>query len=164
MTSADVPRVVAIADEIHASLPESAPVFAERVTLFPQGCFVYSLSPHSEHEIVGYALSFPICAGTPPALDTFLGEISSGADQYYIHDVAVLPSFRASGAASEVVRRMLDVAKACGHATTGLISVYGTVNFWGRFGFTLQEVDEALEEKLRGYGPEAKYMVRDNVL
>lgn len=86
------------------------------------------------------------------------------ADQYYIYDVAVLPPFRARGAVSEVVRRMLDVAEASGHATTGLVSVYGTAGFWERFRFTQGDVDEALEEKLRGYGPDATYMVRSNAV
>jgi GNAT superfamily N-acetyltransferase len=157
MTEADIPGVMRVADEIHRDLPEHEPVFRERLSLFPQGCLVLA---ENDDEIGGYVVSFPIRHGKPPALNQLLGEIPPDAEQYYLHDLAILPAFRGRGAAAECITRVFEVAER--YPTTCLISVYGTVPFWGRFGFTPERVDAVMEEKLRGYGADATYLVRRN--
>ena len=85
--------------------------------------------------------------------------------QYYIHDVAVLPEGRGRGLARECVERLLGVAEGRGYETCCLVSVYGTGRFWGRWGFVRPEagrVGEDLEEKVRGYGGDAVFLVRRN--
>ena len=156
MTDSDITALMAIADEIHRDLPEAEAVFRERLHLFPEGCLVLV-----EHDSVGgYAVSFPIRRGRPPALDAMLGEIPHDADQYYLHDLAILPRFRGRGAAAEGIGKVMEVAKR--YPTTCLVSVYGTVPFWERFGFAPEPVDAAMEEKLRGYGEGATYLTRGN--
>ncbi len=103
--------------------------------------------------VCGYAVSHPVRSGQPPALDSLLGEIAADADQYYIHDVAILAASRGRGHAAEGIGRLLAVATR--YATTSLVSVYGTAPFWARFGFGPEPVDAALAEKLRGYGDDA---------
>ncbi|KAK3305124.1 acyl-CoA N-acyltransferase [Chaetomium strumarium] len=162
MRPSDLPSVMRIANEIHHALPESETVFRERLRLFPTGCFVLC-SDSRRGEIGGYVMSFPIRRGKPPALNSQLGEIPPDADQYYLHDLAILPAFRGRGAARDAVGRVLDVARGLGYDTVCLISVYGTVLFWKRFGFEAPDpgqVDEVMREKLRGYGEEATYLVR----
>jgi GNAT superfamily N-acetyltransferase len=154
MTDGDMADVMRVADEIHRDLPEHEPVFRERLQLFPEGCLVLV----QNDEIGGYVVSFPIRRGRPPALNEMLGEIPQDADQYYIHDLAILPGFRGRGAATDGIAKTLAVAKR--YPTTCLISVYGTVPFWGRFGFTPEPVGTAMEEKLRGYGADATYLTR----
>jgi GNAT superfamily N-acetyltransferase len=156
MTDSDMVDVMRIADEIHRDLPEHEPVLRERLQLFPEGCLVLV----EKGDIGGYVVSFPIRRGKPPALNEMLGEIPRDADQYYLHDLAILPGFRGRGAASEGIAKILAVAER--YPTTCLISVYGTVPFWGRFGFTPEPVDAAMEEKLRGYGADATYLTRKN--
>lgn len=156
MSVSDAPALQRIADEIHPDLPEGNHVFTERATLFPEGCLVLAQGD----ELSGYAISHPIRHGEPPALDSLLEEIPPSADQYFIHDVAILPRLRGRGHADDCIRRLLEVARR--YPTTGLISVYGTVAFWARFGFVAEPVDEGLLEKLNGYGEDAVYLTRNN--
>ncbi|KAL1856427.1 hypothetical protein VTK73DRAFT_8284 [Phialemonium thermophilum] len=156
MNVGDIEGVVRVADEVHPDLPESDHVFSERARLFPEGCLVLV----EDGEVCGYAISHPIRQRQPPALDSLLGEIVPDADQYYIHDLALLARCRGKGYAAEGVGRLLDVARR--YPTTCLISVYGTSPFWRRFGFKPEQVDEALQEKLRNYGDDATYLSRQN--
>ncbi|OAL42964.1 hypothetical protein IQ07DRAFT_593483 [Pyrenochaeta sp. DS3sAY3a] len=158
LTTNDTASLVRVADKIHPELPESDAVFEERVKLFPDGCL--GLSEERSNELHGYIISHPIRFRQPPALDQLLGAIPQDADQYYIHDVAVLPELRGSGFAQDGVNRVLAVAEQ--FKTVGLVSVYGTAAFWGRFGFKEpQAVGQVLEEKLASFGGEARYLERD---
>ncbi|KAI1415607.1 acyl-CoA N-acyltransferase [Hypoxylon sp. FL1857] len=158
MSVNDIEGLLRVADEIHPGLPESKEVFTERVKLFPEGCLVLV----EDNEVCGYSISHPIRHRQPPALDSLLGEISPNADQYYIHDIAILPKFRGQGLAAECIKKLLAVAKR--YPTTCLVSVYGTAPFWARYGFGPQPIDAALSEKLREYGADAAYLSRQNDL
>jgi GNAT superfamily N-acetyltransferase len=158
LTLPDLTALIRIADQIHPDLPERPAIFAERITLFPHGCLALVLP--STNELCGYAISHPIRGRAPPALDILLGALAPGADQYYIHDVAILPAFQGQGLAQEGVERLLCVAE--GFATAGLMSVYGTKGFWGRFGFEEVRDDEGVERKVRAYGEGAVFLERRN--
>ncbi|RDW89995.1 GNAT family N-acetyltransferase [Aspergillus mulundensis] len=159
LTAADIPSLMRVADVVHPGLPESAEVFAERATLFPEGCLALV---NNQDQLCGYAISHPIRNQQPPALDSLLGEIPPDADRYYIHDVAILPEYRGGGLAATAIRRLLDLAVAKGLRGTCLVAVYGTEGFWARFGFAIEEVGENLRKKLRGYGDDAVYLSRVN--
>jgi GNAT superfamily N-acetyltransferase len=163
LSVSDIEGVLRVADEIHPDLPEGGRVFTERARLFPEGCLVLAEEGDGGGAVCGYAISHPVRRGQPPALDSLLGEIAPDADQYYIHDVAVLPRWRGRGLAAECVGRLLAVAGRC-CPTTCLVSVYGTAPFWARFGFAADEAaeDAVLAEKLRRYGTGAVYMSRQN--
>ena len=154
MSELDVDSLLHVADVIHPGLPESRDIFLERLRLFPQGCLVLV----KDNKIVGYAISHPIRQRQLPALDTLLGQVSPEADQYYIHDVAILPEFRGHGLAAECVNKLLTIAQ--NFQSTCLVSVYGTASFWARFGFVPDTPDEMMLEKLRGYGEDATYLSR----
>ncbi|MCJ1316781.1 hypothetical protein MMC15_002102 [Xylographa vitiligo] len=156
MSVNDVDGVLRIADVIHPDLPESDYVFAERAKLFPEGCLVLV----KDDEVCGYALSHPIRFHQPPALDSLLGNIAPDADQYYIHDLAILPIFRGQGLAAECMGKLLAIAKR--YPTTCLVSVYGTASFWARFGFVTEPIDAALSKKLHDYGEDAVYLLCQN--
>lgn len=156
LTAGDIEGLMCVASEVHPGLPESAPVFAERVKLYPAGCLVLE----EDGQVCGYAISHPIRHCQPPALDSFLGKIAADADQYYIHDVAILPRLRGRGLAASCIGQLLVVAKR--YLTTSLVSVYGTESFWARFGFVPVLVDEDLQVKLRDYGADAVYLLRSN--
>lgn len=154
-----------IADVIHPGLPERSEVYAERVELFPAGCLalVESKSDGGEdYKLCGYMISHPIRRDHPPALDSLIGVIVSDADQYYIHDVAILPEYRGRGLAQEGIAKLLEVAKQ--FPTTGLVSVYGTADFWGRFGFVgkAKAEDGGMGRKLADYGDDAVFLERGN--
>lgn len=156
MSVSDIEGLRRVGDEIHPDLPESDYVFTERVKLFPEGCLVLVECD----KVCGYAISHPIRHRQPPALDSLLGEIAPDADQYYIHDLAILPRFRGRGLAAECISKLSAVAKR--YPTTCLVSAYGTAPFWGRFGFVPEPVDAVLSEKLREYGADATYLSRQN--
>ncbi|KAK4207533.1 hypothetical protein QBC37DRAFT_433327 [Rhypophila decipiens] len=163
MTSDDISQLMQVADTVHPGLPESDYVFAERARLFPKGCLILSkTNDNGEEQVYGYTISHPITKGQPPALDSLLGEIHEHANQYYIHDVAILKDVRSLGHAGRAVRMLLEVAEGLKFTTTCIVSVYGTGPFWQRFGFQQEPVDDFLREKLIDYGDDAVYMVREN--
>lgn len=152
----DVKSLVRVADKIHPDLSESLEVFQERLRLFPTGC----LGLYESDELHGYVISHPIRRHQPPALNTMIGEIAADADQYYIHDLAIMPKLRGYGYAQACMEEILAIAR--GYSTTSLVSVYGTVPFWTRSGFLHVDVSEVLERKLQVYGPDAVYLERRN--
>ncbi|KLU89916.1 hypothetical protein MAPG_08885 [Magnaporthiopsis poae ATCC 64411] len=156
-TENDIRGLLLVANKVHPDLPESDAVFGERLRLFPEGCLVLS---DDRGGIYGYALSHPIRRGQPPELDSLLGLIAPEADQFYIHDLAILPAWRGKGLAASGVDKLLALGRR--YTTTCLISVYDTAAFWGRFGFLPEPVDAALGEKLLEYGVAATYLVRQN--
>ncbi|KAK4183777.1 putative gcn5-related n-acetyltransferase [Podospora australis] len=168
----DINAVHKIGNIIHAALPEDQSIPAERLRLFPDGCLVLA-SPSTnteddnnaaeEEEVIGgYIISHPIKHRQPPPLNTLLGDIPIDADQFYLHDVAILPEFRGKGlAAMGIAMALVEADKR--FQTTCLVSVYGTAKFWGRFGFApVEDVGAALKEKVRGYGEDAIFMERRN--
>ena len=96
----DVPRLVKIAEEIHPELFEREEVFRERVTLFPEGCMAL-VDEHAS--LCGYAISHPIRLRQIPPLNRLLGDTNVGAEQYFIHDIAILPEYRGLGHARQCV-------------------------------------------------------------
>ena len=113
----DIKSLARVADKIHPNLPESDSVFRERVSLFPEGCL--ALLESNSNDLYGYAISHPIKRLQPPALNSHLGKIASDADQYYIHDLAILPQFRGRGLAQECIDKLFTIAKR--YPTTCLI-------------------------------------------
>lgn len=157
----DIKSLARVADKIHPDLPESDSVFAERVELFPEGCLGLWWEKGKGNELCGYVISHPIRRLQPPALNSLLGNIASDADQYYIHDLAILPKLRARGLAQECINnKLFAIAKR--YPTTCLISVYGTEPFWSRFGIVLVQIDDVLGGKLLDYGDDAIYLERKN--
>jgi GNAT superfamily N-acetyltransferase len=156
MTVGDIPGILRVADEVHPDLPESSEMFTERVNLFPQGCLILT---NADGEVCGYIISHPIPYHQPPALDSLLGEINPEANQYYIHDLAILPKLRGQRCAAGGVKKLLKIAEER-FPSTCLISVYSTSAFWARFGFIIEPIDDdaVLKEKLRDYGDGATYM------
>ncbi|TGJ79845.1 hypothetical protein E0Z10_g8923 [Xylaria hypoxylon] len=154
LTPKDIEGLVLVADVVHPGLLERDVVFAERARLFPEGCLVLE----EDSRVCGYVISHPIRYSQPPALDTLLGELASDADQFYIHDVCVLPDLRGCGYAVDVVKKLLAIAER--YPTTCLVSVYGTAPFWVRFGF--RPPDHAPSDTMRGYGDDAVYLERHN--
>jgi GNAT superfamily N-acetyltransferase len=155
MVQADLDPVKALSDRIHPGLVERREVFADRLDVFPAGCLVLVAGG----EIAGYGVSHPAKLRDPPHLDRLLGSPRPDADSYYLHDVALSPEQRGTGRAGEGVERLLSVAAV--FPVTALISVYGTMPFWARFGF-VDITDSMQPGRLAPYGDDARYMSRQN--
>ncbi|MHA8048739.1 GNAT family N-acetyltransferase [Roseomonas mucosa] len=157
MAAADLAAAERIAARVHPDYPEDAAVFAERLSLFPEGCLVL-VSPSGE--LGGYVIAHPWRLGQPPALNSLLGALPAAADTLYIHDIAQLPARRGGGAAGRALERLEAVARGRGLPGLSLVAVGGSPAFWLRQGFRVR-ADEALRGKLRSYGGAAGYMVKD---
>lgn len=134
---------------------EGASVFAERIRLAPEGCFVLARN----RQIVGYFCSHPWVRKKPPALHQTLGTIPAEADCWYVHDVAVDPSARGGGVVAEVCERAFAVAADKGFRTAMLVAVSGAGSYWAKLGFE-DMTTEGLRAKLKDYGDDALYMER----
>ncbi len=155
MTRADLPAVEAIGCEVHPDLPEDPCVFAERLDLYPAGCFVL----RGAGPIAGYAIAHPWLLGQPPKLDTLLLRLPEAPDSFYIHDLALLAQTRGAGTGSALVARLVQQARREGLTNLSLVAVSGSAGFWRRHGFRAID-DAALRQRLRTYGDDACFMVR----
>lgn len=155
MLATDIAAVEAIAAIVHPKFPEDRAVFAERQRLHPAGTWVLE----SGGVPLGYVLSHPWRSSTVPALNSLLHALPADADTYYLHDLALLPQARGSGAASWIVRQLIRHAADCGLPTMSLVAVSGSVPFWTRHGFSLEWAGD-LEEKLASYDADARWMRR----
>jgi len=155
MRPADLPAALAVADLVHPRYPEDPAIFAERLALYPAGCLVLMQG----EEQIGYIVSHPWSYGEPPALNSLLGALPLAPSTYYIHDIALLPRARGTGAAKTVIAHLADRAEALGLPNLSLIAVNDSVAFWQRHGFAVTP-DPALDKKLRSYDESARFMVR----
>lgn len=155
MQSHDIGPVEALGNRIHSTLPEDAAVFAERLALFPAGCFV---ADH-RNALAAYALCHPWRAGDPPALNALLGFIPSNASVLYLHDIVVDPIRRSLGHAGAMIGHLPVLAAAIGLPAIELVAVLGTANFWRGHGFATVG-DAALAPVLAKYGDGASLMRR----
>ena len=152
----DIEAIDAIQRTVHADFPEARAVLLERLDLCPAGCFVLE----KRGEICGYVLSHPWRRLSPPPIDTRLGAIPACADIWYLHDLALLPDTRGSGAGAGAARLLAAEARSDGFRTMALVSVNGSQGFWERQGFSMRR-DETLAAKLSTYGDDAVYMEHD---
>jgi GNAT superfamily N-acetyltransferase len=152
MKPSDLPAVVAIADVVHPSYPEDTAVLAERLRLYPQGCFAFA----RDGAVTGYILSHP-WRGPPPALNSLLHALPSQPDTYYIHDIALLPTEHRKGTGPAIITTLIAHARQEGFGTLSLVAVNGTAPFWQRFGFA-PTADAQMREKLKSYGDGTVFM------
>jgi GNAT superfamily N-acetyltransferase len=153
METADLPAVERAGDAIHPAYPEEPGVFAERLGLYPAGCFVLV----DEGTIEGYAVSHPWLFGEPPKLNSRLGRLPDRADTFYIHDIALLPRMRGRRCGVAIVAVLARLAMKAGFGTMSLVAVSGSEAFWQRNGFDSVE-DPAIQAALSSYGEAARFM------
>lgn len=154
-TEADLAAIVAIADKIHLAYPEDAATIAGRLRLYPAGCALFE----REGRPLAYTLTHPWRYGDPPALNTMLDALPNIPTTYYIHDVALLPEARGTGAAAAIVNAIVDHAGKTGSRNLSLVAVNNSVPFWTRFGFEVTD-EPSLRAKLLTYDADARFMVR----
>lgn len=161
MEVADLAAVGRVAVHVHPDYPEDEAVFAERLSLCPEGCLVLARPLGGPwDDPCGYVVAHPWRLGQPPALNSLLGALPAAADTLYIHDIALLPTCRGGGAAGRVLKWLEELARRRGLPSLSLVAVGGSPGFWLRQGFR-EWADKALREKLRSYDSAARYMVKD---
>jgi GNAT superfamily N-acetyltransferase len=169
MRDGDLAAIAAIAEAVHPNLAERPEVFAEKLALFSQGCFVLvrdgggaagegADAGSAGVGVLGYAFAHPWRLNTVPKLDAFLTGLPENADCLFLHDVAVKPQARGQGAAAALVALLADLAEARGLRALALTAVYGSGRHWARLGFAPAGNDD-IAAQLKCYG-DAQYMVR----
>ena len=156
MTEADLDRVAAIAVLGFPDHFEGRPMFANRLALAAEGCFVLA---EDDGEPMGYAISYPWRIDSAPPLNTLIDAIPGDADVFYLHDLALHPEARGTGATKAIVERLADQARSRGWPAMALVAVNDAAGFWAKHGFEVRET-AAVADKLAGYGSDARYMVR----
>lgn len=156
MRADDLPAVVAIAARVHPAYPEEGAVFAERLRLYPAGCRILDFGGRA----AGYAIGHPWAYGPPPRLNSLLGALPTDPTTLFLHDVALLPDARGTGAACRLLGHLAELARAEGLLDLTLVAVNDSAAFWARRGFQAVQ-DPALERDLRGYDPAALLMRRN---
>ena len=155
MTVDDLASVDVIAARVHPSDPDDHAVFAERLRLHATGCRVLMTGG----EIAGYVISHPWHLGEPPALNALLGGLPEAAATYYVHDLALLPDARGSGAASWIVAQLVRHARDLNLPSLSLVAVNGSTPFWTKQGFAAMAAENC-DSKLASYGADAHLMRR----
>ncbi|MBJ7577293.1 GNAT family N-acetyltransferase [Devosia sp. MC532] len=155
MTGYDMDAVNAIAGRVHPGFFEAPEVLAEKFQLYRNGCYLFEV----QERPAGYMLSHPWKLGSLPALNALLGQLPDDLDTYYIHDLALLPLARGVGAAGKIVSALTKHAAAMGYPTMSLVAVNGSVSFWEKQGFQVEDRPE-LAEKLSAYEAHAEFMVK----
>lgn len=160
MQPADLDAVMAIAAVVHVGFYERRDVFAERLALYPQGCWI-ARAEGGAGQAVGYAFMHPALLGQPPALDSFLEALDPQANCLYLHDVALLPAARSAGLGRALMQQLSMLMEKDGLAHAALVAVHGSAPYWRSCGFeVLADAPPALHAKLRSYDEHALYMIK----
>lgn len=154
MTIQDVPQVSEMEAIAHPNYHEGAAMVANRLALFAQGCCLCEI----EGEPVGYMISHPWVKGQPVPLDVMIDRIPDGADCLYLHDLALMPTARGSGAAQDALKHAESICVAHGLTAIAIVALPYAIGFWERVGFSAPLPNKGEVE--RKYGAGARYMER----
>ncbi|AWJ89588.1 N-acetyltransferase [Azospirillum baldaniorum] len=161
METADLDRVMAIAEVVHPDYPEDRAVFAERLALYPDGCaMAEAFGVEAAGPCIGYIVMHPGRLGVPPPLDSPLGALPEVPDCLYLHDVALLPAARGLGLGVAALERMNALAARQGFRWLALTSTPGARAFWDAQGFRPHDGGAGLAAKLASYGGGMTYMTK----
>ena len=139
MRADDLPAVTAISAAVHGDFAETLATYEERLALYPAGCI--ALEENSAP--VGFLISHPWHAGQSPALNQQLGAIPHENADHYLHDIALLPQTRGSGAGKAALAFVIAHARARGFERVTLVAVNGADRFWSAQGFEHADTTEA---------------------
>ena len=154
-TETDLEAIQTIANVVHPNLSEDPKIFAEKLRLFSEGCFVFV----EDGVILGYAFVHPWLLNNIPKLNELLLRIPSKPDCLLIYDVAMLPQARGRGAARGLLERIAKLATEREIPNLVLVSVYNSHLHWAHLGFEPVS-SELVADRLNSYGENAWYMVR----
>lgn len=139
MGAGDLPAVTAISAAVHGAYAEPEAIYAERLALYPSGCFVWGNGALIE----GLLVTHPWRGSRPPALGAMLRSIPARPDRYYLHDIALAETARGSGAGRAALNLVDRLAREAGLALVTLVAVNGADRYWAANGFSHVPGDDA---------------------
>lgn len=137
--------------QILKDLGEPAGIFAERISLCPEGCHVLT----NGADILGHAITHPWLRGKPPAMNQELGTLPPAADCWYIHEIALLEEARGKGSVRALMQVLGAEAKGRGLPVMALVAVEGAAAYWEKLGFRSVPLSA---EQVSSYGGQVEYM------
>jgi len=157
MADTDLPAVLEIQAVCYTHvIPESRESLHAKLNASQSTCLIASLVGN----MVGYLIALPWEFSNPPALNAQTCELPSSPSCLYLHDLAVTPEARKSGAGRTLVEAFLTRLKRSGLARASLVAVQDSAPYWERHGFRPVPAAEPLRAKLSTYGKGVQYMVR----
>ena len=114
----------------------------------PETC----LAACSGAQLTGYLIAVPIAWPQIPPLGAETFGVPAGADTLYLHDLALSPAARGTGAGAALVDAVLAAGRSQGHLNAGLVAIQGSAPYWQRFGFRAVEPPPGVRPKLASYG------------
>jgi predicted N-acetyltransferase YhbS len=157
MQAADLPAVLEIQAVCHTEAAhESRESLKAKFSASHTTCFIASF----DRNTVGYLISLPWKFLCPPVWNAESCRLPSSPDCLYLHDLAVIPGARKSGAARVLVQAFFDRQRVLGLGRASLVAVQNYAPYWERFGFRTVPLSEPLKATLSSYGAEAEYMER----
>ena len=156
MVEADLAEVLRIQAACYTEIvPEGVAAYEAKLRAPGARCFV----AEQAGTMLAYLVAVPVAWPALPALDDPHYVQPPDADALYLHDLAVDPRARGTGAGAALVQAFLAAVVADGWARAGLVAIQGSVPYWACFGFdTIATVDDAVRRKLASYGPDARLM------
>jgi N-acetylglutamate synthase-like GNAT family acetyltransferase len=85
--------------------------------------------------------------------------LPAAPDCLYLHDLAVAPGARKTGAARALVEAFLTQLRYLGLERASLVAVQNSAPYWQRYGFRAVPPSDALKPKLASYGVDVQYMM-----
>jgi len=158
MTLDDLGLVLAIQERCYPpAYLEPLAAFENKLRQAPASAWLATSSGQAQ----AYLVTLPVDEGHFPALHEASWSPPPKAKWLYLHDLAVDPAHRRSGAGRRLVEQALGHAHALGLEGLALVAVQGSQPYWTQQGFQAREASHAaLLEKLRSFGDEACFMVR----
>lgn len=158
MTLADLELVLTIQQRCYpTAYHEPLAAFENKLRQSPGSAWLAM----SGDQALAYLVTLPVDEGHFPALHGASWAPPPQAKWLYLHDLAVDPGHRGSGAGQRLVEQALGHARRLGIEGLALVAVQGSQPYWARQGFLASQVTHAaLQQALRSFGDGACFMVR----
>ncbi len=157
MAAGDLDAVAAIARSGFPHHFEGRDIFANRLAIYPAGCFVLAGGSAAP---VGYLIAYPWTRGDAPPLNSSIVGLPQQSDAMYLHDLALHPQVRGGGHPRAIIDLVVALCRKDGWPIITLVAVNDAARFWERHGFYVIDT-EMMRPKLASYGADARYMVRE---
>jgi ribosomal protein S18 acetylase RimI-like enzyme len=151
----DLPSVLGVQSSCYFEVePESEASLRAKLLASPTTCFI------AEHKgkVVGYLIAVPSRFESPPEFDAPYYDVPPYPNALYLHDLAVAPEGRGSGAGKMLVTEFISRFRASELPRACLIAIQDSASYWERYGFHIVMPSESPQAKIESYGNNAKYM------
>ncbi|WP_230975528.1 GNAT family N-acetyltransferase [Acetobacter garciniae] len=156
MTPDDLGPALHLAGTCYPDYPEDAAVFAERLALSPEGCFVLEC----RGRLAGYLFSHAWKGAVSVPLNTVLGHLPDTPDRWYIHDLALAPALRGGGHARTAIALAENQARKRGLGLLSLTAIGPALPFWLSQGFASEPACAHEQAVLALYDANARLLTR----